>query len=312
MEAVVANGVVEGSYLEDRLVSVKPIESSGKWGTLLVKGEEKRKDAFLYDKIKRSFQVPLRNVRDGGGVPQILDDQRRRLVVKYKNEFPNGMTQKEFFEKELGINLNNTLPKEENFWRIDKRGRVTITKEGLKLNLNNTLDMLRYLILMSNKSLISPSYEERGNKLSYEFTMVDESKVTSKKIEEANVKSKAYIKYAEITSNRAKTIGFIKSLGRTIPAVHTEDWLQNEVLNALEANPAAFLEIVNHPQYNARIFVQEAVEAGAIIKRHDKRYVLDNGAELGDLSDTITFLGNPENQELKLRIKAKIELKNKN
>jgi hypothetical protein len=222
--------------------------------------------------------------------------------------FPNGMTQKEFFEKELGVDLNPTLQTEKNFWRSDRRGRVILTKEGTTLNLNHPLDMLKYLILMSNKLLICPSYDERNLKATYEFMVVDESKVTSQKLEEANIKAQAFVKFAEITNSKKAIIGFIKSLGRTIPASATEDWLKGEVLNVVDNNPKYFLEIVNHPQYNDRIFVQEAIEAGAIIRKGEKRYVLDNGVELGDLTDTINYLTDPENQEVKLRIKAKIEL----
>jgi hypothetical protein len=223
-------------------------------------------------------------------------------------KYPEGMTQKEFFEEELGVDLNPTLPIEKNFWRSDRRARVVLTKEGMQLNLNLPLNMLHYLILMANKSLVSPSYDNRNDKATYEFMIVDESKVTSKRIEEASIKADAFSKFAEITRSKASTIGFIKSLGRTVPATVTEDWLKAEVLNVIENSPKAFLEIVNHPQYNDRIFVQEAVEAGAIIRKGDKRYTLDNGVELGDLQDTINYVMDPENQEVKMRLKAKVEL----
>jgi hypothetical protein len=305
------NKTVYGTFLQDRIVAVKPVESSGKWSTLLVQGQDKAKDPFLLNKAKRSYQVPLNSVNLGGGVKVILDDQRRVLIEKYKESHPNGMTQKEFFEKELGVNLNPTLPHEENFWRTDRRGRVTLTKEGTTLNLNNALDMLKYLILLANKMLISPSYDERTLKATYEFMIVDESKVTVKKLEEASIKAQAYVKFAEITNSKKATIGFIKSLGRAIPATATEDWLKSEVLTIVDNNPNYFLEVVNHPQYESRIFVQEAIEAGAIIRKGEKRYTLDNGAELGDLTDTINYLNNPDNQEVKLRVKAKVELAKK-
>jgi hypothetical protein len=305
--------VVYGTFLQDRVVSVKPVESSGKWSNLLVQGQDRAKDPFLLNKVKRSYQVPLNSVNNGGGVKVILDDYRRVLIEKYKESYPNGMTQKEFFEKELGVDLNPTLPNDENFWRTDRRGRVILTKEGTTLNLNQPLDMLKYLILISNKMLVAPSYDDRVLKATYEFMIVDESKVTVKKLAEAEVKSQAYLKYAEITNSRTATIGFIKSLGRAIPAtaLKDENWLKSEVLSIVDTNPSYFLEIVNHPQYNERIFVQEAIEAGAIIRKGEKRYTLDNGAELGDLSDTIQYLLNPDNQEVKLRIKAKIELAKK-
>jgi hypothetical protein len=187
-----------------------------------------------------------------------------------------------------------------------------MTKEGTTLNLNLSLDMLKYHILIANKSLVSPSYEDRNLKATYEFMIVDESKVTTKKLAEASVKADAFIKYAEITNSKKATIGFIKSLGRTIPATASEEWIKNEVLNIADSNPAYFLEIVNHPQYNERIFVQEAVEAGAIIRKGEKRYTLDNGSELGDMTDVINYLLNPDNQEVKLRIKAKIDLAKRN
>ena len=308
METATATKKVYGTFLQNRIVSVKPVESSGKWSNLLVQGQDKSKDPFLLNRVKRSYQVPLNSEMRGGGVKVILDDQRRVKIQKYMESFPNGMTQKEFFEKELGVNLNPTLAADANFWRADRRGRVILTKEGASLNLNQSLDMLKYLILMSNKMLISPSYDDRINKATYEFMVVDEHKVTSHKLEEANIKAQAFVKFAEITNSTKATIGFIKSLGRTIPATASEDWMKSEVLTIVDTNPKYFLEIVNHPQYNERIFVQEAIEAGAIIKKNDKRYTLDNGAELGELSDTILYLQNPDNQEVKLRIKGKIEL----
>jgi len=308
METASKEKIVYGSFLQDRIVAIKPVESSGKWSNLLVQGQEKLKDPFMYNKTKRSYQVPLNSETRGGGVKVILDDITRVKIQKYMESFPHGMTQKEFFEKELGVDLNPTLPVEKNFWRTDRRGRVILTKEGTTLNLNLPLDMLKYLILISNKMLVSPSYDERINKATYEFMIVDESKVTSKKLEEADLKAQAYVKYAEVTNSKTATIGFIKSLGRTIPVSANETWLKSEVAKIVENDPRYFLEIVNHPQYNERIFVQEAVEAGAIIRKGEKRYTLDNGSELGDLTDVINYLLNPDNQEVKLRIKAKIEL----
>lgn len=308
METATQEKTIYGSFLQNRIVSIKPVESSGKWSNLLVQGQERIKDPFMYNKTKRSYQVPLNSETRGGGVKVILDDMTRVKIQKYMESHPNGMTQKEFFEKELGVDLNPTLPADKNFWRSDRRGRVILTKEGTTLNLSLPLDMLKYLILIANKMLISPSYDERINKATYEFMVVDENKITSKKLEEADLKAQAYVKYAEVTNSKTATIGFIKSLGRTIPATATAEWLKSEVANIVETNPKYFLEIVTHPQYNERIFVQEAVEAGAIIRKGEKRYTLDNGAELGDLTDVINYLLNPDNQEVKLRVKAKIEL----
>jgi hypothetical protein len=303
---------VYGTFLKDQIVNVKPVESSGRWANLLVKGQEMKKDPFLFNKVKRSYQVPLNSERLGGGVKSILDDQKRVLIKKYEDSHPNGMTEKEFFEKELGVeNLNPYLAKEENFWRTDKRSRVVLTKEGMVLNLNRSLDMLRYKILLSNKTRVFFLYEGCKNSQSFEFMLVDEGKLMSKKVEEADMKINAYIKFSEITRTKASMIGFVKSLGRAIPVNHTEDWLKSEVLNVLEESPQKFLTIVSDPNYENKIFVQEAIECGAVKRMNERRYVLDNGIELGDLIGAINWLTDPENQESKLRIKSQIEMAKK-
>jgi hypothetical protein len=221
-EAAKAKPTKDGGFLKKKIVDVKPVESAGKWNTLLVKGQDKTKDPFILNKVKRSFQVPLNSERKGGGVKVILDNYDKRLVKKYMTKYPEGMTEQQFFEEELGIDLNPTRPKGENFWRLDKRGRVTLTKKGMTLDLSQPLDMLRYKILLSNTSLVAPSYEARVNKATYEFMIVDQGVVTSKRVEEANFKSKAYTHYARITANESNMKGFIKALGRTVPANHTK------------------------------------------------------------------------------------------
>jgi hypothetical protein len=302
---------VYGTFLKDRIVNIKPVESSGKWNTLLVKGQDKNKDPFLYNKVKRSYQVPLNSERRGGGVKVILDNYKKVLIEKYEDEFPEGMTEQQFFEEELGTNLNPMLPREENFWRIDKRGRVTLTKKGLTLNLKQAIDMLRFKVLTSNKMLVSPSYDDRVLKATYEFMVVDEGLVTSRKVEEAELKAKAYTRFAEITSSEDNMIGFIKALGRTIPVNHSKNWLKSEILTVLDNDSSHFLGIVNDPLYDNKIFIQDAVEARAINRMSNKRYTLDTGVELGDLHSTIQYLTDPDNQEVKLRIKSQIEMAKK-
>ena len=44
---------------------------------------------------------------------------------------------------------------------------------------------------------------------------------------------------------------------------------------------------------------------------NDKRYVLDNGVELGDLLSTISWLSDPDHQESRLRVKSQIDMANK-
>jgi hypothetical protein len=307
--AVVAEEIVWDSYLEKRIVEVKPVESSGKWNNLLVKGQSMDKEPYMFNKVKKSFQVPLKSARQGGGVKVILDDIERKMIKKYVTKYPNGMTEQEFFEEELGVDLNPSKPVGENFWRDDKRSRVTLEKGGMTLDLNTAVGMLRYKILISNKNLISPSYEERRLRATYEFMLVNQGKITSKKAEQAKLKTRAYAAYGRITENEINMKGFLRAIGRAIPANYTEEWMQTEIMDLLEEGPAKFLSIVEDPSYDGKIFIQEAVEIGAIKRMNERRYVLDNGYELGDLAQAVQYFADPENQEVKMRVKNLIEMK---
>jgi hypothetical protein len=308
--------IVFGSFLRDEIVSVKPVPSKGKWAGLLVAGQDKKTDPFIYNKVKRSYAVPLKPYLQGGGVVSILDDMVRVHIKKYIVTHPDGMTQKEFFEKELRVDMNTMLPVTENFWRTNKQSRVTLTREGLTLNLNEPLDMLKYLVLLSNKMLISPSFDDVALKATYEFMIVNEGKVTAARVNDAEIKGKAYGLYARITDDAESMKDFIKSLGRVLPAKanlpvlakDTIDWMKTEILNVLEKNAEEFINIVNSPHYKQKIFIQNATEVGVILRKSDKRYTLDDGTELGDLSDVINFLSDSKNEELRLRIKSKIQL----
>ena len=297
-----------GTFLKDQIVDVKPVESSGKWTTLLTNGKEMKNVPYLFNKVKRSFQVPLNSERNGGGIKRILDDNNRVFIKKYINKYPDGMTEKEFFEEELGVDLNPSNKKEDNFWRVDKRGRVTLTKEGTVLNLRDSFDMLKYKILLSNTNLVAPNYEVRKDRQTYEFMIVDQGKITSQRIEEASNKAKAYTEYSRITGSVTEMKGFIKAIGRTIPVAHNEDWLKEEILNVFENDYKYFLNVINDPNYKKKIFIQNAVEAGAIKRMGDKRYVLDNGIELGDIVATIRYFSDPENQEVRMRVTSQIEM----
>jgi len=47
METATKEKIVYGSFLQDRIVAIKPVESSGKWSNLLVQGQEKQNKTKL-------------------------------------------------------------------------------------------------------------------------------------------------------------------------------------------------------------------------------------------------------------------------
>jgi hypothetical protein len=285
-------------YLENRKVKVQPVEAGAKWANLLVRGEERKKDAHLFNKAKRSFQVPKPRQ---GGIVKLLDNYE----ANYTPQFPNEkLTQQGFFEKILGTDLN-PLKDENNFWKHNKKSRVTITKDGLLLDLSDPMDMIHYMILCA-QDVICVTYENRfiGN---FDFVIVDENKIVSKKIEASQAKANAYSRLAEVLASDQKMINFVKATGKHVPARVTTEWLKDQVITNLDNSHTGFLNIVEDTYFEDKVFVYDAVKVGGIIKKSSNNYALDNGKDLGTLNDTIHYFRDPEHQELKLRITSQIE-----
>jgi hypothetical protein len=289
------------NYLQNKRIKVVPVGAGAKWSNLLVGGEEKRKDPFLFDKIKRSYQVPFKAAKSGGGLHTVLDNTIPRYTVQYPNE---KLTEQQFFEKVLGVDLNPLLPRETNFWMTDKRSRVVIDKKGLVLDLKEVMGMLKYKILLSNRKKVAPSPEMQNQRASYEFMLVDESVKMNKMAAEADLKSKAMIKYAQITQSTKTMLDFIKVTGKGFPTNPEEVWLKSEIFKMCDTDPRLFLSYAEDDYYELKILIHDGVKVGALRKLKDNLYSLDNGYEIGTLNDTITYLSQPDNQAIVARIET--------
>jgi hypothetical protein len=287
------------NYLSNKRIKVIPVQAGARWSGLLANGEEKKKDAYMYNKVKRSYQVPFHTANKGGGLHKVLDNMIPRKTVQYPNE---ELTEQQFFEKLLGADLNPLLPKESNFWRTDKRSRVVMDKKGLVLDLADTMGMLRYKILKTNAKKIAPSPELQNSRGSYEFMLVDESVQVNKMADQADLKSKAYIRYAEVAQSTKTMEDFMKSTGKGLTSNPDPIWLKTQIFKMVEEDPRLFLSYANDDFYETRILIHDGVKCGALAKIKEDLYGLDNGHEIGNINDTITYLTQPENQPIVARI----------
>ena len=287
------------NWLPKKIIVVKPVQAGARWAELLVKGEDKRNEPFMFNKIKRSYQVPLRPATQGGGLHVLLDNSKRYYTPQFPNE---ALTEQEFFEKLLGTNLNPLLPVAENFWRVDKRSRVTMDKRGLRLDLSNVLDNLKEKILRSNKRKIAPSPELQDTRASYEFMLLDESVQVDKLAEIADLKTSAAIRFAEIAQSEKTMLDFIKVKGGGAPHNADAKWLKGEIYKIVEGDPKLFLSYANDPYYNDKVLIYDAVQLGVLRKVKENQYTSDSGATIGSINDVITYINDPQNEIIKLRV----------
>lgn len=295
------------NFLENKVIIVKPVQAGGRWAELLVKGEEMKDEPFMFEKIKRSYQVPLRPRAQGGGLHRVLDNTHKFETPQYPGE---RLTEEEFFERELSADLNPLLPKEQNFWRIDKRARVTMDKRGLTLQLSNIMDMLRYKILKSNKRKIAPSPELANTRASYEFLLLDKSLQTIKVAEKADLEVKAALRFAEISQSNKTMRDFMKVQGKAVPTNADPNWLKAEIYKVVKQSPTTFLNYADDPYYNDKILIADGLSVGVLKRVKDNHYCLDNGADIGTMTDLITYLNIPENQVIRMKIEELYKLRN--
>lgn len=292
------------NYLEDRKVTIRPIPGNGEWSSILQNGDIVKEEPFILKKAKRGYQIPFAR---GGGLVKIFDNFNAHYTVQFPEE---RMTEQAFFEKVMGTDLNpltvtNTVTGVVNFWKDDIRSRIILTRDSKTLDLSDPSQMIQYRVAMAQDN-IANSWEERFNGL-FDFVIVDEDRVVSRRLEETQDKSDAYAELAKLIASETKMRNFIKATGKSIPMKAREPWLKDQIITTLESDYKKFLMIVKDDLFHDKVFIADALRVQALIKLSSKRYALDNGKEIGTIEDMAHYLRNPNQQELRIRIKGQIE-----
>jgi len=290
-------------FLPHKIIDVKPIEAGVRWSGLLTNSKDLKNEPYLFEKVTRSFSAPMNPESKGGGVKRVLDNVDRFFTMQYPDM---QLTEEEFFAKLFGVDMSITNMDANNFWKTDKRSRVIIPRKGIKLVLSNPADAIKYKVLKANTRRIAPDYESRFNQASYEFMFVDSGKLIDKRVEEASIKAKAYAMFDGISGDLLKMKDYIRAVGHGLPSNPTMNWLKNELLKDVEADPKKFIDIIDDKFFKDKVLISKAIEVGAIRKKGSNKYCLEDNTDIGDIVTAINFLNNPENSAFKARIVAQI------
>jgi len=271
------------SILVKKTVKVVPIIRGSSW---LHKGHD---GEFLYTGCKHSYCLPL-------------DIKKGRLVNILDKE------EQEFFEAELFYKPGDLsiYKKTENFW---KKFRVDVDKNGMFLDLSDPIDNLRHRLLSVCPS-IAPSWNLRFASGEYKFAIVDTDVEVEDRIKAKDKKKKAYKFLGSIENNWDKMYDFLRVFGRKPAKTASKDFLQAEIDKLIEepASLEILISLIDDKHYDIKIFIENAVQAKAIVKTGKTQYSLPGGDVIGGTLDaTIEYLTDPKNQDVYLQIKAQIE-----
>lgn len=282
------------NFLEDRTVILKPII---KPGSMNGKGHD---GEFMYTGTEVHYVLPY-NIQKGRLETILTPDEQ------------------DFFENLLDLDLS-IHKKEDNFWhsfKIKIRKDEKLMTEGYSMNLNDPIDNLRWRVLKLQRH-VAPSWGERFNRAEYQFALVGSEELTENRARIADKRKEAYMFLGKIDNSESKMRNFLRVYGKAVSASATLGFMKGEIDKLIE-NPATIdgvLDVINDPNYEMKLFIDDAVECGALVKK-GKKYYLQGGDPVNEndpsLEGTVRALNayKRDTDDIYLRIDTQIKNANK-
>ena len=208
----------------------------------------------------------------------ILSDKYGSYINPFNGK-PGKYTQDEerlFFEKIVHANLN-VYSSDLKFWdnysfKIVKD--PNIIKVGIKFDLSNPKQALDYRALLTNKKLICPdmsTYKNNPNPF-YEYVFVDADYEEIKASVEMDENKRVYIFFGKIEDSPTKMRDFLNvyystnMLSNRASETMSKEALHQEISRIIKEDKKGYITIMDDPNYETKIFIDKAIEAGAIQK----------------------------------------------
>lgn len=273
------------NYLINKKVKVVPVPRNGGWLP------EDHDGSFMYSGCFLETCLPI-------------DRKRKQLVQVLTRD------EQTFFEKELFLNPGDLsiYKKIDNFWHSF---RIKLDKEGATLDLSDPIDNLRWRVLVVDPRC-APSWEQRYASGAHMFAIQDEEIETEVKVAKANKRKDAYKFLGKIENSREKMRNVLRVYGADPGKSVKAKVLYTKIDELIEDDTTLnkLLDVINDKHFEMKIFLEDAIKAGAITKK-ETRYYLPGGDKIGGtLLETMDWLKDTMNQDVYLKIKNQVELSN--
>jgi hypothetical protein len=262
---------------------------------------------FIPRKKGMAANVSEDHIIAGGMIGEAI--RKYKAPLSRSGSIKNVLTneEKEYLEEETGLNLSVYG----DFWTDFS---VTLMKDSTnnRLDLSQPMEYLSYKLLCSLTNDIAPSWDQRHDKLTYDFVITRGDEESKERKRSYDSKKEAFKQYGKIEDDKDKLIGVLKLLtNKPISKDSTLDWVQGQVEERIDTMPTVFLDIINDTSFNTKILINKGIEYG-VIERNGNKYSTADGLELCEADELPTFdnavryLDNPRNQDVRSLIEAKI------
>jgi len=271
--------------LPNRRVKVLPVVRQGSW---LGKGHD---GEFMFTGTSAPLCVP-RNEKTGQLINPLKPDEQAYL-------------EKVLVKKEGDLSIY--VDKKKNFWG---KYYVKLNKEETLLDLSDPDQYIRYKVLLANKELVAPTFEDRLNVPTCRWMLVDMDHQVQTDAREAELMQSVWMEFGAIQNSHNKMRNVLKVYtNKGVSKNSDTDFLKSEIKKIVEENPNKFIQIIKDENFDMRCFIEDSVEAGAVVKIGRNKYAV--AGEPDDLY-TITQImkeldPNGANSDLYMKIKTQIE-----
>ena len=275
------------------------------------------------------------------GKAQFNPLSKKKILVKYKMNFKNGITEKRhplyggmldtatttlYLRKNgsTGAYIDPFTPEERTFVaetmgieeiRLSPHAltnsywdtyKVTLSKAGCVLDMSNVEDFVKYKVLLSNTGIISPDFESVKKRETYKYYLVDEANEIKTKSGVVNARKNAYISYGKIDSDEDKLSYMIWQMTKQFQSKGTKiDILQAKIMEGdmLEARADKFNKIFTDKLFEYKVVIYKGLINSVITRKNEEYYM--EGKLIVDNGST----GNLENTAIFLANPANQEIK---
>lgn len=291
---------LRAKYLKNKKITIKPLVRTDGFITAADKT-----GATGFEETKKLWTLP--NKEDGSYLDFLNPEEQEAFEIMLG--FPQGS---------LGFYIHDAKKRSESFWTA-KKFSLKISPEGVTLDLSKPLDFLKYkLALALGEKYIAPSWNQRYDRGEYLFVILEEDVMQHEELKKGELQKNAWIKFGSIETSNKKLADVLRLAGKNVAAnqMNNHDFLTNEVMKFINetdpkiGGPKKFLEILEDPSYETKVLIQDAVKAGSLIiveRKPKTTYGFPGGERIGDILDTLKYLEDPMNADIKLKIQSQVK-----
>ena len=202
----------------------------------------------------------------------------------YVNPFKDDKEQEQFeylLNKQKGsLNLYDM---NSNFWGDFS---LSLTKDGLTLNLDNPVDALWYRVLLVNPRFANNEEQKSNSKC--DFVLIDERVQNEAKTDIAKREEEAIDLFVGIKKSRQKMYDTLRLLNKKPDKDASIESLKASIQSIIKEPPSKgvtsvvdFIRVMTDPNSTVKLFVLDAIEAGEIVYGNDGYRIKDNGVNIG-------------------------------